>query len=222
MAKASVKPTGTRIAIAVSATLELIASEVGATIRETTSLSQTLGDLTRTAYKEVAKKPEQLDPFIDLCAQFCASYDLTEGSFKVYLSNMRGVLRAMLQGYKPVADATLRAMYDAAPKGTGRQKATGARNSTPPASTAKDVESDGDDAPETGKAVNAVNTVSRADAIRALFGHADDELDAALSWAASNEMLFLNYVKASIQAAQATTAPASTKSRKAAKVAQAA
>lgn len=198
MASKSTKASAPVVAVALSPALELIASQVAGALQETASLSETLGELTRDAGKIIAKKPEMLDPFVDGCKQMCASVGLTEGSFKVYMSNIRGVLRAMVDGYAPKAGMSLRAMYDAAPKGTGRQKATGARHAT-------DKAGDASESAE-GEIVKPV-AVSKDDARRAamvtLFGHADDELDAALAWAKENELAFVRYVKANIAAAKA-------------------
>lgn len=186
------KATNTVHAVALPVALETIAAQVAGALQETASLSETLGALTRDAGKSIVKKPELLDPFVDACKQMCASVGLTEGSFKVYMSHIRGVLRAMVAGYKPAANATLRQMYDSAPKGTGRQKATGARHAT--------------DKPDSGDTA-APEVVTPADAKRAaivaLFGHCDDELMAAVAWAVKNETSFVRYVKANIGAAKA-------------------
>lgn len=185
-------------AVALPIALEKIAAQVAGALQETASLSETLGSLTRDAGKIIKKQPDMIDPFMDACRQLCASVGLTEGSFKVYMSNIRGVIRAMVEGYNPKDGQSLRAMYDAAPKGTGRQKAkSGARPN------------DGVKAAATGEADEASVGVpaapkapSKADARRAamleLFGHADDELDAALAWAAAHEMRFVNLIKGQI------------------------
>lgn len=192
------KVTKEVVAIALPDTLNLIASQVAGALQETVSLSVTLGDLTREAGKAIKTNADMVDPFVDACRQMCDACGLTEGSVKVYLSNIRGVLRAMAGGWKaPKGDMTLRAMYEAVPKGTGRQKATGPRQNMKgePADTSDD---EGDDVAET----NAPATVRPIDAKKAamiaLFGHADDELLAALDWAAQHEMRFLNLVKAQL------------------------
>lgn len=196
MAK-STKPAAVVHAVALSPALELIAHQIAGALQETSSLSETLGELTRDAGKIIAKKPDMLDPFVDGCKQMCASVGLTEGSFKVYMSNIRGVLRAMIAGYAPKAGATLRQMYDDAPKGTGRQKATGARHATDKPST------DGLEVGEVeqleGKPVAPSKAEARKAAIATLFGHADDELAAAMEWAAAHELRFLNIIKAQIE-----------------------
>jgi hypothetical protein len=192
-------------AVALSKALEAIAAQVAGALHETTSLSETLGALTIEAGKEIKRKPEMLEPFADACKQLCAAHGLSEGSFKVYLSNIRGVLRAIVDGYKPEAGASLRAMYDAAPKGKGRQK-SGAR-----------TEPKGDDAGETGAVTVLSESESRRAAMLVLFGHADDELDAALSWAASHEVRFMNLIKAQIEFDAKPAAPkAAPRQRKAA------
>jgi hypothetical protein len=196
--KALSKPSALITAIAIAPKLEVIAAQVAGAMQETASLSETLGSLTREAGLLLVKSPDQLDPFIDACRQLCASCGLTEGSFKVYMSNIRGVCRAMIDGYKPKDGQSLRAMYDAAPKGTGRQKApavkTGARHA------GDKVESD--DGEDGGVVASAPAPVTKADARRAammvLFGHADDELDAALTWAAAHEVRFVGFVAAQV------------------------
>lgn len=200
--KVNQKSSVTVVTVALPASLELIAAQVAGALHETTSLSETLGSLTREAGKLIKKQPEMIDPFIDAARQLCGSVGLTEGSFKVYLSNIRGVIRAMVDGYAPKDGQSLRAMYDAAPKGTGRQKATGARHTAPSAAQAGSDADGGDD--DSGAApVAAKPADTKRAAILALFGHCDDELVAALAWAAQNETSFVRYVKANLQAAKA-------------------
>lgn len=182
------------VAIALPAKLEELALNIAGALQETASLSETLGELTREAGAIIKRKPETLDPFIDACKQLCASVGLSEGSVKVYLSNIRGVLRAMVGGYTPKAGAGLRAMYDAAPKGSGRQRA-GARHGTDKA--------DGDDKAEDAPTPVASKADTKRESIVALFGHCDDALMAAIEWAAKNETSFVRYVEANIKAAQA-------------------
>lgn len=177
--------------VALPVALENIAAQIAGAMMETASLSETLGTLTRDAGKLIKKNPDMIDPFVDACRQLCASVGLTEGSFKVYMSNIRGVIRAMVGGYAPKDGQSLRAMYDAAPKGTGRQAVkTGARHDTDKA--AKDDGEGADDAPV------APATPSKADAKRAailtLFGHCDDEMVASIDWAISHEARFLNLI----------------------------
>lgn len=199
--KAATKPSAESVAVALPEALEQLAAQVAAALHETQSLSETLGDLTRQAGAALKKNADLIDPFIDACKQMCAAVALTEGSTKVYLSNIRGVLRAIVGGWKaPKGDMTLRAMYEAAPKGTGRQKApkTGARPN--------DGTKAGGDASDEGDDVNdeieSLATAKPADAkhaaMVALFGHADDELAAALQWAAQHELRFLNLIKSQI------------------------
>lgn len=202
MASKQSKASAVTVAVALLPSLELIASQVAGALQETASLSETLGELTRDAGKIIAKKPDMLDPFVDGCKQMCASVGLTEGSFKVYMSNIRGVLRAMVDGYAPKAGMSLRAMYDAAPKGTGRQKATGARHATDKPSSGVTVD-ELDVEHVVGKAVAPSAADARRAAMVTLFGHADDELDAALAWAKANELAFVRYVAANIAAAKA-------------------
>lgn len=178
-----------------------IAVHIGSALVESTSLSETLGELTRDAGIAMREQPDLLDSFMVECKEFCAGAGLTEGSFKVYMSNIRGVIRAMIDGYEPQDGQSLRAMYDAAPKGKGANKGNtvkgGARHNT----KAADVETD-DDADEVSAPVKATAAPSKADARRdamvLLFGHCDDELDAAVQWAAAHEPRFINLVKQQI------------------------
>lgn len=205
--KAATKPSAEVVAVVLPVELEVIASSIAGALQETQSLSETLGDLTRQAGARIlkmgaVKAPDMVDPFIDACKQMCDSVGLTEGSFKVYMSNIRGVLRAIVGGWKaPKGDMTLRAMYEAAPKGTGRQKATGARPNDGTKATAESSD-DGDDVTDEIESLAKAAPVKPADAkhaaMVALFGHADDELAAALQWAAQHEMRFLNIIKQQI------------------------
>lgn len=193
------------VAVALPAKLEELALNIAGAIQESMSLSEVLGDLTREAGAIIKRKPEMLDPFIDACKKMCAAVGLAEGSVKVYLSNIRGVIRAMVAGYAPKAGMGLRAMYDAAPKGTGRQKA-GARHSTDKADKGEANES-------AMPAPAASRGDAKRDAIVALFGHCDDELMAAIEWAVKNEPSFVKYAQANVWAEQA---PAVTPIKKAA------
>lgn len=202
MAKAvNTKASPVVVSVALPVRLEQIAASIAGALHETTSLSETLGTLTRDAGKLIKKQPDMIDPFIDAARQLCGSVGLTEGSFKVYLSNIRGVIRAMCDGYMPKDGQSLRAMYDAAPKGTGRQKATGARHSAPKADESGAGESADDEVSAPVAAAKPAD--AKRAAIVALFGHCDDELMAALSWAATNEQSFIRYVKANVSAAKA-------------------
>jgi hypothetical protein len=188
------KPGKTRVEVPLSDALEDIAARVAGAIGESLSLSETLGDLTREAAPQLTA--DTVVPFVDACAQLCASAGLTSGSVKVYLSNMRGVLRAMVQGWKPDADvATLRAMYDAIPaeyRGTGANK--GNRGPRQPGG--------GTDAAATAQAVTDPKQVDRETAIRRLFGHYDDKLAEAVEYAIANEAMFTRWAQASAKAAQ--------------------
>lgn len=197
------KPSAPVVGTTLPAKLEDIASEIAAAIHETASLSEMLGDKTREAGALIAKKPELLDPFIDACRQFCTAVGLTDGSVKVYLSNMRGVLRAMCAGWKPKADQTLRSMYDEAPKGTGRQKAMGPRQHV----AAPEGGEDGDDdaaAPVVAKAPTKAEL--RRAAIVTLFGHYDDSIDALMDYVVTNESKALRWVESEILAVRQAAA----------------
>jgi hypothetical protein len=210
--KASINTKGSNVVVraALSPKLELIAAQVAGAMQETASLSETLGTLTREAGVLCVKAPDMVDPFVDACRQLCESVGLTEGSFKVYMSNIRGVLRAMVaNGYKPKDGQSLRAMYDAAPKGNGANKG----NTTARAPRQTDGTKEATDGAATATAQPA-KVQTTADARRAamvvLFGHADDELDAALAWAAKNELSFVRYVKANLSATVASTVKVAT------------
>lgn len=198
VAKSATKGGTVRIAVPLSATLELIASEIAGALQETASLSETLGSLTRCAGVEVKKTPDMLDPFIDACKQTCAAVGLTEGSLKVYLSNIRGVLRAMVDGYKPKDGQSLRSMYEAAPKGTGRQSVkTGAR---PNDGKAVAVDHDAETRDVVVVPTAAPTAAERKHAAMVvLFGHCDDEMLAAMTWAAQHESRFMALVKSQIE-----------------------
>lgn len=199
----------TRVALPVK--LERIAAAVAGAMQETVSLSETLGSLTREAGALIVKSPELCDPFVDACRQLCEASGLTDGSFKVYMSNIRGVVRAMVDGYKPKDGQSLRAMYDAAPKGKGANKGnTSARKPRPADGTAQtETGSVGDGDESVAASYSRVKATPlptagasvaerRHAAMIVLFGHADDELDAALTWAAKHELSFVRYVKANL------------------------
>lgn len=188
-------PSTPVVAVALPVALERIAHELSGAIQESTSLSVTLGNLTIKAAKHV--KAETLDPFVDACKQLCESAGLTEGSFKTYLSNIRGVLRAMLDGYKPKPGESLRTMYNAAPKGKGRQKA-GARTPTGKA----DIADDGDDGDVVTLAPAEAKKLDKNAAITLLFGTCNPELMAAVDYAVSHSGLFMSWAGASVKAAQ--------------------
>lgn len=203
-AKPEAKPGRASVAVPLPAKLETIASEISGALQETASLSETLGAKAREAGLIIAKKPELLDPFIDAVRQLCAAVGMTDGSVKVYLSNMRGVLRAMVAGYRPAEGAGLRAMYDSAPKGTGRQKATGPRHTAPKAGATG--EDEGDAAGESETAPAPAKAPSKAEvrraAIVALFGHYDDEIDALVDFIVEHEAMALRWVAGEVQAAR--------------------
>lgn len=181
--------------------LDMVAAQVAQVICNSTSLSQELGHLVREAAVLIAKNPDHLDGFVESVKDTCKGINaLTDGSLKVYCANIRGVIRAMLDGYVPKQGATLRQMYDDAPKGKGRQAVkTGARHDT----DKPEASDDADDADDVGTAPAAAATVSKDDARKAaitlLFGHYDDQLDAAVSWSAQNELRFLNLIEFQIK-----------------------
>ena len=165
-----------------------IAKKVGTQIKGANKVAVELGKLALQAGSVVTA--ETLGAFIDECKKHCGA--VAESSAAVYLSNMRGVLRAMLEGYEPETGASIKAMYAAAPKGTGRQ-------STPGARTVKGKDQSGTKEP-VAKAESRPMTMS--DVALYLFGHSDDELVASLEWAKQNESAFVRYVKANVAAAE--------------------
>lgn len=215
---ASVNTKGSNVVtrIALTPKLEVIAATIAGAMQETASLSETLGTLTREAGVLIRKNPDMLDPFVDGVRQLCESCGLTEGSFKVYMSNIRGVIRAMIDGYNPKDGQSLRAMYDAAPKGKGRQAVkTGAR--TEPKAAPSDDASD-----DSGDPINPIKSAPLASsgptlaerrhaAMVVLFGHADDQLDAALAWAAKHELRFTNFVTMQVAFDAKPSSPVSAK-----------
>lgn len=210
--KASINTKGSNVVVRVAlpVKLERIAAAVAGAMQETVSLSETLGTLTREAGVLCVKTPEMVDPFVDACRQLCESVGLTDGSFKVYMSNIRGVIRAMVQGYKPKDGQSLRAMYDAAPKGNGANKGNTTARAPRPTDGTKAADESGDDVTSVKAAPLPTAAASLAErrhaAMVVLFGHADDELDAALTWAAKNELSFVRYVKANLSVGAAAPA----------------
>lgn len=212
--KPETKPGKAVVAVALPAKLETIAAEISGALQETASLSESLGAKAREAGAIIAKKPDLLDPFIDAVRQLCAAVGLADGSVKVYLSNMRGVLRAMIGGWSPDAGMGLRAMYDAAPKGTGRQKATGpmVRMQAPARASANetaddDAEESSTPAPAPAPAKQSPAEIRRA-AIVALFGHFDESLDAMMDYIVEHETKALRWVESEIVSARnAASAP---------------
>lgn len=202
IAVAATKPGKAVVLATLSPELECLAGQFAGALQETVSLSETLGALAFDAGMILKTQPDNLEPFVDACRQMCDAVGLTGGSFKVYLSNIRGVCRAIAGGWSPAAGMTLRAMYDAAPKGLGANKGNAGPRTDVKAKTAPAAEpsDDGDDV-----AAPLAPSTSKADRRRAamveLFGHSDDELDAALAWAAKNELSFVRYVKANLSVA---------------------
>lgn len=170
------------------AALDQLACTFAHLVCESQSLSEMLGDLTRSAAAHVTNE-DDVNQFADACKRHCESAGLTEGSFKVYLSNIRGVLRAMLKGYKPADGAPLRSMYDNRPdSGTGKRqpRTKGAGTSV---------------APQDTKPAASV-TATREDLIRLIFGHCDAQLVECVEWAAKHETEFVRFVTLAIKGSQ--------------------
>lgn len=189
------KPGKARVEVGLSDTLETLAARFALVLSEQVSLSEELGGIAREAAPQLTA--ETVIPFVDACAQMCEASGLTTGSAKVYLSNMRGVLRAMVAGWKPADDVTtLRAMYDAIPdehRGTGANK--GNRAPRQPGSGKAEAAQD-------SGAVTDPKRVDMETAIRRIFGHYDEALANAVEYAAHNEAMFTRWATASAKAAQ--------------------
>jgi hypothetical protein len=168
--------------------IRAIAENFVLAMHETQTLSQTMGALVRDAAKE-CKTAQDVDLFIAECRACAEGADIPAASLKVYLSNARGVLTAMLEGYEPAEGAGLRAMYDARP-GSGTTK-RGARAGGNSGKT--------DPATKPGAAV----TATRADLIRLLFGFHSAELEAACDYAKDHSAMFMSWASASAKAEQA-------------------
>lgn len=190
------KPGKARVEVGLSDTLETLAARFALVLSEQVSLSEELGGIAREAAPQLTA--ETVIPFVDACAQMCEASGLTTGSAKVYLSNMRGVLRAMVAGWNPPAEVTtLRAMYDAIPqehRGTGANKG----NRTP----RQPVGEGSADKPATQAAVTDPNRVDMETAIRRIFGHYDEALANAVEYAVAHEAMFTRWAAASAKAAQ--------------------
>lgn len=178
----AVKPT-----IVLSADLVTIAKKIGTQVKGANKVALELGKLTVQAAPMLSA--ESLDAFIATCKTACG--DAPEATVKVYMSNVRGVLRAMFDGYVPADGVSIKAMYADAPKGKGQNtgNTTGAR-------TVKGKDQSGKKEPEA-----VARPMSMADVALFMFGHSDDELVAALTWASKNEASLIRYVKANAEAA---------------------
>lgn len=183
--------------VTLTKTLTAIAHEISAAIIEADqlqgrihSLSATLGTLTRKAGKAPGMNEARINAFADACRDACVNAGLAADSVKVYLSNIRGVLRAMLkQGYDPVDGETLRNMYDQRPR--DESKKTGAQT------VKKESKAKADNTVE----IELTPEQSREAAIRFLFKSYDAELDDAVRYAAANQISFMRWVKANVEAA---------------------
>lgn len=193
----------TKPSIAINGDLLTIAKKIGATIKSADKLAITLGKLAREA-SPMIKDEKTLDAFITECRKQCKG--ASDSSVKTYMSMIRGVLRAAVDGWTLPDDDSIKAMYKDAPKGKGSNRGGTGKPRT--------VEKEKRDAAPKAK------TITVEDAVRVIFGHADDELIAAVEWARQNELSFLRYVKANIAAAATAaaikTAAAKPRQRKAA------
>lgn len=189
----------TKIAVALRADLEELAAHFADVMAEGRALQEHLGDVAREAAARLKDSdPENLGAFVDACRQLCTAHGLTDGTVDKTLSQLRGVVRAILGGREAPADATLRAMYDAIPKDPNK----GGRKPRQTAKGAQDKPAPADKGGEAAKPQPA----TKADLIRALFGHMDDGLLAAVEYAVKHEAMFTAWASASAKAAQSEPA----------------
>lgn len=186
--------------VSITGDLLTIAKRIGTTIKNADKLAITLGKLARDAAPMI-KDEKTLDAFITECRKQCKG--ASEASTKTYLSMVRGVLRAAVDGWTMPDDDSIKAMYKAAPKGKGANKGGTGKPRT--------VEKEKRDVTEPAKAVKA----TPADIAKLLWGVADDESAAAVEWIQSHMLRVMNYVKASIEA-DAKVTEAKPRQRKAA------
>lgn len=187
--------------VSITGDLLTIAKRIGTTIKNADKLAITLGKLARDAAPKI-KDEKTLDAFITECRKQCKG--ASDASTKTYLSMVRGVLRAAVDGWTLPDDDSIKVMYKDAPKGKGSNRGGTGKP--------RNVEKEKRDAAPKAK------TITIEDAVRIIFGHADDELIAALEWARQNEVSFIRYVKANIAAA--ATAEVVAKAKSAAKTRQ--
>lgn len=134
-------------------------------------------------------KPDQQEVFIAMLREGLAPV-LSESSLKVEVTRVRKVLAGLIAGAISAKDSTsLRGLYDLMKKPHAAQGATLA------------PKEDGTDAD--GKTAPKVKPASRADLIRELFGHFDQDLERAMVYAVANERIFVQWAMASAAAAQA-------------------
>lgn len=182
-------------AVPLSNELEELAARFADALAEGAALQTQLGDVAREAAVLLKDNPDNLAPFVDAARQLCTAHGLTEGTVDKTLSHLRGVVRAILNGYEPEEGLSLRAMYEAIPKDAGK----GGRKPRQPASGTKPASKGA----EPAKATPA----TKADLVRALFGHMDDELMSAVEYAVKHEAMFTAWARASAKAAQSQPAP---------------
>lgn len=212
MAKQTTKASKAIVRTELSAALNALCDEFLGVISETVSLSKEMGRITRDAAKLVDE--ETLPAFIAGCAELCDAAGLTSGSLKVYLANMRGVLRAMLAGWNPEPNLqTLRSLYDAIPaeyrgqganKGGGRKPRQPKGDKTPDVPTREPVKGKNTEAVLIGAKAGHVSEAEKREARRAavtlIFGFHSAELEEAVTYAAEHAGIFQTWAKASAKA----------------------
>ena len=213
--KANVKTPALAPAVVIAGDLLAIAKKVGAAVKAVDKTAIVLGDLARQAIPHVTSE-ELLAAFIAECKKQCGA--ASEASVKVYLSSVRGVIRAAMAGWDLPNDKSIKALYKEAPKGNGQNAGGGKprtvkteKHDTAPAKAAM--------APADVAALAVKLPVSDklTTAARMLFGHCDESIIAALEWIASNEAAMLRFVEEQVSRANAPTKPTPAKrTRKAA------
>jgi hypothetical protein len=189
------------IAVPLSNALEELAERFADVLAEGRALQEQLGEVAREAAVALKGQPDNLQPFVDACRQLCAAHGMTDGTVDKTLSHLRGVIRAIVGGWDAPADASLRGMYEAIPKDATK----GGRKPRQTAAGAQDATKDGAKGKDAGKGAEApTRPATKEDLIRALFGHFDDRLLAAVEYATAHETMFAAWAEASARAAQAT------------------
>lgn len=204
MSKQTKATTATKPAIVVTGDLLAIAKKVGTAIKAVDKTAVVLGDLARQAIPHIASE-ELLAAFVAECKKQCGT--ASEASVKVYLSQVRGVIRAALKGWELPAEDSIKALYKEAPKGNGAN-AGGGKPRTIKTETRETAPAKATMAPADVAAMAVKLPVSDklTTAARMLFGHCDDSIIAALEWVASNESALLRFVEEQVSAAAAPAA----------------
>lgn len=142
-----------------------------------------------------ATKLQEADikPFCESIKASLEAKGFTPNSAKVTTMYIRRVITAIVvDGITPEPGQTLRGLYDSLPK-----KSTGGAVHAPRLPNPADADAD-------MSASASTPAESRADAVKeaitVLFGHCDADLIEAVQYAATNEMIFVRWAQASMQA----------------------